>query len=83
MRPIDSPKTSVSNRLTPRNNPEDGRIRFTLVYTAQHYMWCCAVYTWLSSYVNKRDTVAFTGFLTDKGTMTCFNIHYWAVCMTC
>jgi hypothetical protein len=26
---IDSPETSVSNRLTPRNNPEDGRIQLT------------------------------------------------------
>ena len=28
MGPIGSPETSVSNHLTPRNNPEDGRIQF-------------------------------------------------------
>ena len=28
MGPIASPETSVSNHLTPRNNPEDGRIQF-------------------------------------------------------
>jgi hypothetical protein len=33
MGPICSPETSVSNHLTPRNNPEDGRIQMTLVIT--------------------------------------------------
>ena len=28
MGPMFSPETSISNPLTPRNNPEDGRIRF-------------------------------------------------------
>jgi hypothetical protein len=28
MKPIGSPETSVSNHLTPRNNPEHGRIQF-------------------------------------------------------
>jgi hypothetical protein len=28
--PIGYPETSVSNRCTPRNNPEDGRIQFNI-----------------------------------------------------
>ena len=37
MGPIYSPETSVSNHLTPRNNPEDGKIQTCTVFTSDIY----------------------------------------------
>jgi hypothetical protein len=34
MGPIDNPETSVSNHLTPRNNPAEGRTQFNQIYLA-------------------------------------------------
>jgi hypothetical protein len=37
MRLVGSPETSVSNHLTPRNNPEDGRKHFFFIFKEGKY----------------------------------------------